>query len=295
MIPRNVSFSFLLAAAAVVAACERRAADERGATTAVCDEAAARTVVERLGERLRQVSLLAPDSIVVGEIRRAYESLVTPELLAAWTQNPARAPGRDVSSPWPERIEIRSVEESGVGACRIDGEVIYATSADTAAASSPVTIEVRDAGGWRVSAWEATATTPADTTLLDTTGAPGEGPTAATDVIRRYYAAIDAGDYRRAYALWSGAGAASGQTFEEFAAGFAGTARSEAAIGTPGRIEGAAGSRFIEVPVTIRAVTDAGAVQRFEGRYVLRRSVVDGASAEQRHWRIHSADITRAQ
>lgn len=290
MIPRNVSLSILLAAAALGAACDQRAADERAATTAVCDESAARTVVERLGERLQQVSLLAPDSIVVTELRRAYESLVTPELLGAWMRNPSRAPGRDVSSPWPERIEIRSVEQSGAGACRIDGEVIYATSADTAAARSAVTIEVRDADGWRISAWEASP--PAgDASPTDTVSAD-DGP---ADVIRRYYAAIDARDYRRAYALWSDAGAASGQTLEEFTAGFARTARTEARVGAPGRIEGAAGSRFVEIPVTIRAVTDAGAEQRFAGRYVLRRSVVDGASAEQRRWRIHSADIARAQ
>jgi hypothetical protein len=290
MIPRNVRFP-ILATFALAAACEQRGPERRAAI--VCDEPAARTAVEQLGERLRQVSLLAPDSIVVGEIRRAYEPLVTPELLAAWTSNPSRAPGRDVSSPWPARIEIRSVEESGAAGCRIDGEVIYATSTDSAAASSPVTIEVRDAGGWRVSAWEAAATTPADTTPADTSATPDDGPAAATDVIRRYYAAIDAGDYARAYALWSGAGAASGQTLEEFAAGFAGIAHTEARVGTTGRIEGAAGSRFIEVPVVVLAVTDAGADQRFEGTYVLRRSVVDGASAEQRRWRIHSADISR--
>ncbi len=61
--------------------------------------------------------------------------------------------------------------------------------------------------------------------------------------------------------LRSGEGEASGQTFEDLEAG--------------------------------TATTKDGHVQHFEGHYVLRRSVVDGASAEQRAWHIHSADINK--
>ena len=115
----------------------------------------------------------------------------------------------------------------------------------------------------------------------------------AAGVVRRYYEAIHAGDFRRAYALWGEGGAASGQTFEAFAAGFARTARVEAEVGEPGRVEGAAGSRYVEVPVVIRAVTDAGEKQRFEGTYTLRRTVVDGATPEQRRWHLYKADVKR--
>ena len=114
---------------------------------------------------------------------------------------------------------------------------------------------------------------------------------AATDVLRRYYAAIDAGDYRRAYELWEGQGSASSQTFEEFAAGFAETASVIVEVGTPGLVEAAAGSRYVEVPVVVRAVTITGEPQQFQGTYTLRRAVVEGASAEQRAWRIYSASL----
>jgi hypothetical protein len=61
--------------------------------------------------------------------------------------------------------------------------------------------------------------------------------------------------------------------------------------GEPGRIEGSAGSRFIEIPVTIEARTTADSTQRFAGTYALRRAVVDGASEAQRRWHIYSAGI----
>jgi len=54
---------------------------------------------------------------------------------------------------------------------------------------------------------------------------------------------------------------------------------------------GRRGSRYVEIPVRITAVTTDGARQAFIGTYTLRRSVVDGATPEQRAWRIHSAKI----
>jgi len=116
-------------------------------------------------------------------------------------------------------------------------------------------------------------------------------PDAAVGVVRAYYNAIASRGYARAYALWANNGQASGQSFDAFRAGFAQTASVEARVGTPGRIGGAAGSRYIEIPVTIQAVTTTGADQCFGGTYTLRRSEVDGATAEQRSWRIHSASI----
>ncbi|MFN2421306.1 MAG: hypothetical protein ABR527_07995 [Gemmatimonadota bacterium] len=110
-------------------------------------------------------------------------------------------------------------------------------------------------------------------------------------MVRLFYAAINARDFRRAYELWGDDGAASGKTFEEFAAGFAETIRVGAEVGKPGRVEPAAGSRYVEVPVRVRAVTASGEKQEFEGTYTLRRSVVDGASAEQRQWHVYSAAI----
>jgi hypothetical protein len=57
------------------------------------------------------------------------------------------------------------------------------------------------------------------------------------------------------------------------------------------RVEGAAGSRFVEVPVGVEATTRDGKVRRYVGAYTMQRSVVDGATPEQRAWRIASADL----
>lgn len=118
-------------------------------------------------------------------------------------------------------------------------------------------------------------------------------PTAADAVglVRDYYASINARDYAGAHRLWADNGAASGQSTLQFAGGFENTQGVSVEVGAPGAEDAGAGQRFIEVPVSVSATQADGTTKRFAGRYVLHRSVADGASAEQRAWRIRSADL----
>lgn len=110
-------------------------------------------------------------------------------------------------------------------------------------------------------------------------------------LIRRYYASIQSRQYKDAYALWSDSGRASGKTAQEFAAGFGGTESVSVSVGDSADIEGAAGSQYATIPVVVSATLHSGEHQRFVGTYTLRRSMVDGASPEQRKWRIYSATL----
>ncbi len=116
----------------------------------------------------------------------------------------------------------------------------------------------------------------------------------AVQVIRNYYSAIDRRDYEQAYSVWEGSGAASHQSFEQFKQSFANTASTAVTVGEPGRLEGAVGSTYIEIPVTVTAVTKNGTRQQFRGSYVLRRvNDVPGSTPQQRRWHLYSAHITQ--
>ncbi|MBD2436798.1 hypothetical protein [Nostoc sp. FACHB-110] len=116
----------------------------------------------------------------------------------------------------------------------------------------------------------------------------------AVQLIRHYYSAINRHDYKSAYADWSNNGAASQQSFEEFSQGFKNTLAVKVNIGKPGEINGAAGSSYIEIPVTIIAKTINGKTQNFRGTYVLKRvNDVTGSTPTQRMWHIYSAKITQ--
>jgi hypothetical protein len=119
-----------------------------------------------------------------------------------------------------------------------------------------------------------------------------EGPHDAVAVVQEYYDAINARDYERAYRCWGEAGPR-GQTLEDFIRGFAKTASARVVTGMPSRIDAAAGSRYIEVPVEIFAKTTSGDEQHFAGKYILRRAVVDGATPAQRHWHFYQTEIHR--
>ncbi|MBI0475469.1 hypothetical protein D9601_08915 [Sphingomonas sp. MA1305] len=127
-------------------------------------------------------------------------------------------------------------------------------------------------------------------------GAIDRTPADARAVVQRYYAAIDRGAYRSAYALWDRGGQASGQSYATFVRGFARTAHSRVVAGTPFDQEGAAGSSYITVPVRVYATLKSGAAQRFVGSYTLRRvNDVPGSTASQRSWHLASATLRPAR
>lgn len=114
----------------------------------------------------------------------------------------------------------------------------------------------------------------------------------AVATLRRYYDAINAHDFATAYAQWGSEGQASGKSLESFSQGFAHTLSASVTIGKANDVEGAAGSLYITVPVTVDARLDSGGHQRFTGSYVLRRvNNVDGASMESLQWHLQSANL----
>ncbi|WP_271299613.1 hypothetical protein [Sphingomonas sp. CV7422] len=134
--------------------------------------------------------------------------------------------------------------------------------------------------------------------LFDGKGAPIAGctpapksPAAAAAVVRLYYAALNAGDYDTAWQQW-GDGGKAGQTFAAFTRGFAQTRATQVTIGTLPPAEGAAGSLYQTVPVTVAATLADGRRQRFAGRYVVRRvNDVDGATPGKLRWHLDSAQL----
>ena len=123
-----------------------------------------------------------------------------------------------------------------------------------------------------------------DTLVSDRSGTPAQ-------LVRRYYAAIQAGKYDSAYSLWGQSGQASGKNRAAFSAGFAQTAEVRVTVSDSVQLEGAAGSQYATVPVVVDATLRDGTRQHFEGTYTLRRAMVDGATPEQRRWHIYSADL----
>lgn len=128
------------------------------------DERRVRSLVADFGARPKKVSLLSPEAS--STIAAEYSAYVSPELIALWQKDPAQAPGRRTSSPWPDRIEITEIMRQGAGYI-VQGAIILMTSEEAERGGNagiiPVYLQiVRQDGAWKIVAYQEVATsTPA--------------------------------------------------------------------------------------------------------------------------------------
>jgi hypothetical protein len=171
----------------------------------------------------------------------------------------------------------------------VAGDIVEATNQGDVA-RVPVRIALAmENGEWRITAFDRVTEEIAPP---DESAGEQEQQAGAVAVLREYYEAIDARDYKRAYSAWGSHGPP-GQSLEEFKRGFADTNSVRVETGVASRMGAAAGSRYIEVPVTIVATTTLGDERRYQGTYTLRRVVVDGAPEAARKWHIDRAEIAQ--
>lgn len=120
------------------------------------DRAAVEKLVKDFGTKLQTVSLQAPKDILIKSMQENYGNYVKPALIEKWSNDPVNAPGRVSSSPWPDRIEISTVDKISDNAFEVTGKVIEITSQELAnggiAAKRPITLKVEKADSqWIIS------------------------------------------------------------------------------------------------------------------------------------------------
>lgn len=92
------------------------------------EEIQVKAVVEAFGKKLNTPALQAADA--KDQMQQAYAEFVSPELLDTWTRDLSYAPGHIVSSPWPDRIEIKSIARQAAGRYSVDGSIAMVTSVE---------------------------------------------------------------------------------------------------------------------------------------------------------------------
>ena len=220
------------------------------------------------------VILLLPALLSCGHAEKARQDSMAADSARASavrdTTPPPRVVPYDPSAPGAMRSGETPIRASGTGG--IDS---VKASAPPPHAASPVAATPKTAA-------------PASSAGADSVGDPA-------GVVRDYYSAIRAHDFLRAYRMWEASGQRNVRSYAQFASGFDSTETVDVKTGAPGRVEGAAGSRYVTVPVEIDSRLRNGTRQKFAGTYTLRRVVVPGASAAQRRWHLYAASIRQVQ
>lgn len=134
-----------------------------------------------------------------------------------------------------------------------------------------------------------TATAAANNAVAEA-GNKAERPSPA-DVVALYGNHLHDKNFEEAYALWDpNSRPATEQAFEKQ---FAGLKTIDAAVGKVGRIEGAAGSLYSDIQLTLSGNRDNGDPYVMTGPVTLRRvNDVPGSTAEQRRWHIVKTKLT---
>lgn len=88
------------------------------------------SLVEEFGNRLKNVSLLAPRENLEKSMEENYGKYVVPELIDKWLNNLEEAPGKLVSSPWPDRIELLNLEKLSDTEYLVEGNIVEVTSVE---------------------------------------------------------------------------------------------------------------------------------------------------------------------
>ena len=111
----------------------------------------ARTVVEEFGMQMQTVALL--DANASSTMASAYGSLVTSDLLQRWQEDPENAPGRLTSSPYPDHIEIVTIEKQGRGYI-VQGEVVMMASTGESGRTPVILQVIPENGRWLIAVYQ---------------------------------------------------------------------------------------------------------------------------------------------
>jgi membrane-bound inhibitor of C-type lysozyme len=133
---------------------------------------------------------------------------------------------------------------------------------------------------------------PDDRTPISEAPFTPESAQGAANVLQTYFALVGEGKYGEAWRLWGDGGKASGMTEQAFADSFKKYGQYHGQVGAPGRIEGAAGSSYVEVVAQAYGRLQSGEPFVLLGPITLRRvNGVPGATPEQLQWRIQSSGM----
>lgn len=111
---------------------------------------------------------------------------------------------------------------------------------------------------------------------------------AAGQTVQHYVALLEQRRFDEAAALWEG-------KLPDLTARYADYVRIGANVGKPGRVDAGAGQLHVEVPIQLYGRLDDGTVVNGAGKVSLHRvKDIDGATAEEKSWRIVKIDAEPA-
>lgn len=133
---------------------------------------------------------------------------------------------------------------------------------------------------------------PDDRNLVEEGSIDPKSAQGAGQILQSYAALLEQGRFAEAHRLWSEGGEPSGPSEKKLAESFAKYAEIHGEVGTPGAMEGAAGSSYVIIPFRLYGKLKDGRPYNSVGTVTLRRvNDVPGSTEDQRRWRIYRMEM----
>jgi len=117
------------------------------------DMAEVSQLVTTFGTYEKNFSLLGTASTSESNIRGTYGQFLADSLIRQWVTDPATAPGRLTSSPWPDHIEVDSISPQGSGYI-VNGRIVMMTSTGVSGYVPVVMLVLRESNAWKIAAYQ---------------------------------------------------------------------------------------------------------------------------------------------
>jgi hypothetical protein len=133
-----------------------------------------------------------------------------------------------------------------------------------------------------------TETTAVSQSITEAAEEAYENLNSPVELLASYYNGINRQEYQRAYGYWE----TPPNSYDEFVAGFADTTSVQVIVQPPTRVEGAAGSLYVEIPVILIALHKDSSRHTFAGCFVTRKSNLQPPDIpEEDVWHLYQAEV----
>lgn len=117
----------------------------------ITDEQFVHQAVSDFGGCLKSVELDVPRQDIIAAMGRGMKRFISDRLYREFVQDTSKIPGRITSSPWPESIQIDSMQKIDNASYLVSGKIILMTSDALAqggnAGETPITLTVKNVSG----------------------------------------------------------------------------------------------------------------------------------------------------
>lgn len=109
---------------------------------------------ELFGDQLKSAMLLVPEEQLKEQIDQLYAPYVSNELIGKWKEQLELTPGRELSSPWPERLDVLSITKLNDETYKLHGQIVEVAGGEVVGTNDVNLLMKIETDQWKIDSFE---------------------------------------------------------------------------------------------------------------------------------------------